>query len=275
MKHRIWLIATLLFLEVTMVSCRWLVNFYAFFPDRTDIPSVDRLPEGVAEIFIPTSDGESLQCYWIERPGAVRVLIYFHGNAGNISHRIPDLCVLGDMGIHVLGVGYRGYGKSTGTPSEPGLYIDGRAALAYVTRTRGVTPEQIIVMGRSIGSTVAVDLSQDQPLAALILVTPMTSGKAMGKFHGFGFLAGLAGDAFNNLGKIHRIQCPLLVVHGTQDDIVPFSMGRQLYEQAPSPKQFEAIQGAGHNDISIRGTSFAESYWHVIRKWLQLLPEKS
>jgi hypothetical protein len=98
-----------------VMNCRFLINKMAFFPDRFDIPPVDRLPKGVEQVRIPTSDGEQLQCYWIPNDDSRHVLIYFHGNAGNISHRLPDLLNLAQMGLNVLGVGYRGYGTSTGT----------------------------------------------------------------------------------------------------------------------------------------------------------------
>lgn len=254
------------------MGCRWFVNLYAFHPDRHDLPASHRLPAGVEEIFLPTPDGENLHCYWIAQKAAKRTLIYFHGNAGNISHRIPDLLTLADMGLNVLGVGYRGYGKSSGKPSENGIYIDGRAALDHVDRVYGFTPGQVIVMGRSLGSAVAVDLARQYPLAALVLVTPMTTGKAMGRYHGFGPLAALAGDAFDSLNKIAHIRSPLLVVHGTTDTIVPMSMGEQLLARAPSPKKFIAIQGAGHNDISIGGVGGVNIYWKAIRQWIQSLP---
>lgn len=251
-----------------MMSCRWLVNFYAFHPDRHDVPAADRLPPGVEEVFVSTPDGEALQCYWIARADTNRALVYFHGNAGNISHRIPDLIALADMGLNVLGVGYRGYGKSSGKPSEKGIYIDGRAALDYVARVYGVPSDRVILLGRSIGSTVAVDIARHEKVAALILVSPMTTGKAMGKYHGLGVLTTFAGDAFGNLDKITNIRSPLLILHGTLDNIVPFPMGEQLFAQAPSPKKFVAIKGAGHNDISIGA---GHLYWDAIRQWVQSL----
>lgn len=254
------------------MGCRWFVNLYAFHPDRHDVPAPGSLPAGVEEVFLPTADGENLQCYWIAQKNAKQTLIYFHGNAGNISHRIPDLLTLADLGPNVLGVGYRGYGKSTGKPSENGLYMDGRAALDHVKRVQGFSPGQVIVMGRSIGSTVAVDLARHEAFAGLILVTPMTTGKAMGKYHGFGFLSALAGDAFNNLSKIADIRSPLLILHGTTDNIVPMAMGEQLHARAPAPKSFVAVQGAGHNDISIGGVGGVNLYWKAIGQWIHSLP---
>ena len=257
---------------VLLMHCRFLVNLFSFFPDRHDVPPPDRLPPGVQERFIGTADGERLQCYWIPRPGSRYLLIYFHGNAGNIGHRLPDLRILADMHLNVLGVGYRGYGRSTGRPSEAGIYADGQAALAHAGRELGFGPERVIVFGRSIGSSVAVRTAMDETLAAVILVSPMTSGKAVGRQGGFGPLAFLAGDAFDNLSRIGRIRSPLLIVHGTADEVIPFAMGRELYDAAPQPKTFAPVRGAGHNDL---GTAAAGAYWEAVAGFLSFLSTSS
>lgn len=249
-----------------VMNCRFLINKMAFFPDRFDIPPVDRLPAGVEQIRIPTPDGQQLQCYWIPHTGSRRALIYFHGNAGNISHRLPDLLNLAQMQLNVLGVGYRGYGTSSGKPSEAGIYMDGRAALDFIMHAKGFDAGRVYVLGRSIGSTVAVEIAQNQPLAGVILVTPLTTARAVAKANGFGIFAALAGDAFNNSSKIGALRAPLLILHGTRDEVVPFGLGQELYHQAPWPKQFVAIENAGHNDI---GTAGKGRYWKAIEHWLQ------
>lgn len=253
-----------------MINCRFLINKMAFFPDRFDVPSADHLPAGVEQIHIPTRDGQRLQCYWIPYKGGRRVLIYFHGNAGNIGHRLPDLMTLAQMNLNVLGVGYRGYGSSTGKPSEAGIYMDGRTALDYVMHEKGFDPDRIYVMGRSIGSTVAVDIAQHQLLAGVILVTPLTTARAVAKANGFGIFASLAGDAFNNSKKIGALRAPLLILHGTRDEVIPFGLGRELYHKAPWPKQFVAIENAGHNDI---GMAAQGRYWKAIEHWLHAVRE--
>ena len=258
-------ILTILCIGLVVMNCRFLINKMAFFPDRFDIPPVDRLPEGVAQVRIPTSDGQQLQCYWIPRSDSRRVLIYFHGNAGNISHRLPDLLNLARMNLNVLGVGYRGYGTSTGTPSEEGIYRDGQAALHHIIEKKGFDRGQIYLLGRSIGSTVAVEIAQKMALAGVILVTPLTTAKAVAKANGLGIFSSLAGDAFNNSRKISELRAPLLIIHGTRDEIIPFRLGRQLFDQAVVPKEFVAIEGAGHNDINLAA---AGRYWKAIEKWV-------
>jgi fermentation-respiration switch protein FrsA (DUF1100 family) len=260
-------ILTILWIGLLIMNCRFLINKMAFFPDRFDIPSTDRLPKGVEQVHIPTDDGQQLQCYWIPRSGSRRVLIYFHGNAGNISHRLPDLLNLAQMNLNVLGVGYRGYGTSTGTPSEAGIYRDGHAALNFITGEKGFDHHRAYLLGRSIGSTVAVEIARKQALAGVILVTPLTTAKAVARANGFGLFSALAGDAFNNSGKISELRSPLLIIHGTRDETIPFRLGRELFDQAPSPKEFATIEGAGHNDITLAA---AGRYWNAIEQWVNI-----
>jgi fermentation-respiration switch protein FrsA (DUF1100 family) len=200
------------------------------------------------------------------------LLIYFHGNAGNIGQRLPDLLTLAEMGLNVLGVGYRGYGQSSGRPSEAGIYTDGRAALAYARESLGVPAERILLLGRSIGSTVAVETARDRPLAGVILVTPLTSARAVARASGFGPLARLAGPAFDNLSKIKGVESPLLVVHGTADEVIPFDQGRELHAAANPPKQFVPIAGAGHNDISLKTEG---AYWQAIEDFIGHLDQNA
>jgi hypothetical protein len=255
-------------LGVGMIGCRLLINQFSFFPDRSDIIDPRGLPPGVAEIFIDTDDGQRLQCYWLSRPESDRLLIYFHGNAGNIGHRIPELQTLAEMKLNVLGVGYRGYGRSTGSPSEEGIYRDGAAALRHARATLGFDLKRMILCGRSLGTTVAVELARNKPLHGVILVTPMTSGQEMGRRMGFGPFARLAGAAFDNLSKISSLQAPLFIVHGTGDEVVPFEMGQALFDAGPHPKRFRAIPGAGHNDLEITAAAL---YWGSIRDFVAQL----
>lgn len=262
------LLAAGLLVAAAVASYPLVINRCAFFPDRQNMLPVEHLPEGVEEIFIATADGERLQCYWLPRPPSDKVLLYFHGNSGNIGHRLPQLRKLAGMGINVLGVGYRGYGKSSGRPSERGIYADGRAALRHVTEEWGFDTGRVILFGRSIGSAVAVEIGRNLSVGAVILVTPLTSGKAVARAQGFGPLAYFAGDKFNNLAKIDQLRAPLLIIHGTEDRITPFYMGQQLYDQAPEPKQLVVIEGGGHNDI---GWTAQRDFWDAIKVFLRAL----
>lgn len=247
-------------------GCDGLVNRFAFFPDTTFLIPVSELPPSVTEVFIETRDEVRLQSYYVPQPASKYILIFFHGNAGNLGNRLADILRLRDLGINVFGLSYRGYGKSDGKPSESGIYLDGKAAFEYVTDTLGFLPENVILFGRSIGTTVAVNTAQNIGIAGLILVTPLTSGKAHAKAHGFGPLALLAGKSFDNLAKIPHIRCPLLVIHGTRDRIIPLKMGKEIYKKASVEKRFVQIRDAGHNDL----TDFEKNtYWDAIREFIE------
>jgi fermentation-respiration switch protein FrsA (DUF1100 family) len=148
---------------------------------------------------------------------------------------------------------------------------DGQAELSYVLG-RGFKKGHVILLGRSLGSAVAVQIAMDQPLGGLILVSPITSGKAMALAHGFWPLACFIGDAYDNLDRIGRIRCPLLIPHGTQDEGAPIAMARQLYAAAPAPKRFIPIQGGHHSFLS----RFApDQYLGAIRDFIVGLHEGS
>jgi len=244
---------------VIFLGCDSLVNRLSFFPDTTFLIPVDELPPSVREVFIRAPDGIRLQCYHIPRSGSERILIYFHGNAGNVGHRLPDLLRLSSYGIHILALSYRGYGKSEGKPSEKGIYLDGKTAVAYAAEDLGFLREQIVLMGRSIGASVAVDAAQHMDLAGLILVTPLTTGKDYARSHGFGPISALAGKSFDNMAKMPDIRCPSLIVHGTRDRVIPFDMGRRIYDSANVDKTFVPIEGADHNNLSDES-----EYWEAI-----------
>ncbi|MDY6856775.1 MAG: alpha/beta hydrolase [Thermodesulfobacteriota bacterium] len=246
---------------VAVYGCKQAVNRMAFFPDNTDILSTEQLPENVQEIFIETEDWITIHSYFIPHRSSDKIILYFHGNAGNIGHRLPDLLRLSTFGVNVLGVSYRGYGKSQGKPSEEGIYIDGKASLNYATQRLGFSLHNVFLFGRSIGTTVAINTSQNLDIGGLILVTPLTSGKDHAHATGLGLVAFLAGNSFNNIKKIVNVSCPLLIIHGTQDKVVPFEMGKRMYNEAKTEKQFVQIEGAGHNNLS---TVYKQRYWPPI-----------
>lgn len=250
---------------VILHGCKLLVNKMTFHPDNANVLSTDQLPSNVQEIFIETEDQVKIQSYFIPNKSSEKILIYFHGNAGNICHRLPDLMQISNFGINVLGISYRGYGKSQGKPSEKGIYIDGEATLNYAIQRLDFSINNITLLGRSIGTTVAINTSQNLNIGGLILVTPLTSGKDHAQAAGLGFISFLAGDSFNNIDKIVHVSCPILVIHGTQDNIIPFEMGKRIYNKAKTKKQFVKIEGADHNNLS---TKYKERYWPPIYEFM-------
>ena len=245
-----------------------LVNFFAFHPlpgSQVDFRSVD---PSIKEIHLESADGVRLHAFYLPRPGTDRVVLFLHGNAGNASYRLWDAKRMASLGSNVFLLSYRGYGKSGGSPSEQGVYLDALAALDYVESSLGFPKDRTIVFGRSIGAAVAVENAQNQPFAGIILVTPFSSGKDMAShvsFSRLAWLAWLAGNPFNSIDKIRHVIAPILFIHGDADDIVPIELSRKLFEVCPSPKTFRVAPGAGHNDlVEMAG----DSYWEWIKQFI-------
>ena len=136
----------------------------------------------------------------------------------------------------MIGASYRGYGKSDGEPTEEGVYLDGKAIFQYAVEHLGFPKKNIIIFGRSIGTAVAINTAQHQKICRVILVTPLTSGQDQAKAGGFGAISTLAGNSFDNITKLENIESPLLVIHGTNDRVIPYSMGQAIFDRAKVKK---------------------------------------
>lgn len=258
---------TILFLLVFTISgCKPIVNHFAFYPDTTNVIATEKLPANIQEITVTTEDQVKITSLYLPSAGSEKLLIYFHGNAGNIYHRLSDLQQLQSFGVNVIGISYRGYGKSDGSPSEAGIYLDGDAVYQHAVEQLEFTAENIIILGRSIGSTVAVDLAQGKKLHGIILVTPLSNGKEQATASGLGMISAFAGKSFDNLTKIEKLKSPLLVIHGTDDYVVPFAMGKAIYDRANVKKEFIKIDGAGHNNLQ---DTYPDEYWQPIYEFIK------
>ena len=223
-----------------------------YFPLSVDVPPVATVLPDAQEVVIPTADGLHL-AGWFAPAGASRAtVIVFNGNAGDRSFRAPLASALVRANFSVLLFDYRGYGRNPGSPSEQGLLADARAAHAYVTGPLGVDPARLVLFGESLGASVAVSLAVEQRPAALILRSPFTSLEDMARLHYPFIPAGpLLRDRFDSIGHIRRIECPVLVVAGERDQIVPPEHSRRLFEAIPGPRRFVLIPAADHNDFEM------------------------
>ncbi len=220
------------------------------------------------EVEFEAEDGVRLHAWYAEaheNPSGV-VLLFFHGNAGNITHRHDNIELLAEAGADVFIVSYRGYGRSEGRPSEAGLYRDAEAAYRELTEHRGVPPERIIVFGRSLGSAVAADLSARREVAGVILEAPFISAAEMAReMLPVLPVQRVIRSRFKSIRKVEQIEAPLLIIHGENDTVVPFAHGERLYEAASEPKEFYPIPGAGHNDTyQVAGEEYfvrLRSFW--------------
>jgi len=224
---------------------------YIYFPDRQLIATPAAVGLAFEEVRFAAADGVRLHGWFLPGEADRPLVVFCHGNAGNISHRLESLDLLRGLGLSVFIFDYRGYGQSAGTPSEEGTYADARGALAWL-RQRGWTPAQLIYFGESLGAAVALQLAVEQPPAGLVMEAPFTSIAAMGRHHYslLYFLLGWLLDArYDNLAKIGRVRSPLLIIQGEADTIVPPAMARRLYEAANEPKQLVLVEGAEHGDV--------------------------
>ncbi|HWP43845.1 MAG TPA: alpha/beta hydrolase [Blastocatellia bacterium] len=184
---------------------------------------------------------------------APMLLLWFHGNAGNLSHRYEMIRMLIRLPVQILIIDYRGYGRSEGRPSEEGLYLDGEAAWKYLTSDRGLSPDRIIIFGKSLGGVVAIDLASKVRPAGLIIQSSFTCAADMAARLMPFLPRSLIRTKMSSIEKIGLVRCRKLFIHSRTDDVVPFDLGYRLFEAAPEPKQFYEVKGALHNDTHIAG----------------------
>src|SRR5438093_5258727 len=239
---------------------------YAATPPALGLPFED--------VFLKSEGGVRLHAWFI--PGgrkASPTILFFHGNAENIGGCLDLALRAREAGYGLMLVDYRGYGESAGMPSEDGLYRDGRAAMEYVKGRRGRDRSPIVLWGRSIGAAVAVEVAAGDPEgpAGVILESSFTSAPDLLRSGGHWVLYGLSRFGtyrYDSAARIGRVRAPVLVIHGTADDIAPFSLGRRLFDLAPGRKDFVAIEGAGHNDLF---PLHEDEVWDAVRRFLTTL----
>ncbi|MFQ5903297.1 MAG: alpha/beta hydrolase [Candidatus Binatia bacterium] len=241
---------------------------FIFYPNA----SIDETPRDIGlafdDIFFTTGDGVRLNGWFVSYPGAQTTLLWFHGNAGNISHRLENIRLVHEkVGINVLIFDYRGYGRSEGRAAEEGTYMDGEAALKYLRTREDVDQKRMVFFGRSLGAAVAAELATRENCLALILETPFASIREMARV-AFPLLpiGPLLRTRYDVVEKIQRVKAPLLVLHGDRDDVIPFAQGKKVFEAAPEPKEFYTIRGAHHNDTFIVG---GDAYLAALKDFIE------
>ena len=251
-----------------------------YFPERYpagawDVEAIGRASgTRIRDRWLEAADGTRLHGWWCRPadpadpvgPGAGMVVLYFHGNAGNLSHRAEAVVELVRLPAEVFILDYRGYGRSEGRPGEAGLYLDARAAWRFLVESEGVDPDRIVLLGKSLGGAVAVDLAAEVDPAGLILQSAFTSVPDMASRHYPFVPRWLIRTRMDSLATIGRVSSPVLVIHSTDDEIVPYDMGRALYEAAGGEKRFHEVRGASHNEVALVGGG---AYLEAIREFLE------
>jgi hypothetical protein len=224
-----------------------------FFPDPHLVGTPADFGLEYEDVWFAAEDGVKLHGWWVPKPGAP-VLVWFHGNAGNISHRLENIKLLHDLaGVQVFIFDYREYGRSQGRISREGTFLDAAAAYQYTTATRGVPAADLVLFGRSLGTVLAVDQAVKNPCRGLIIESAFTNSSEMARLMAPFLFDWRPRVPYDNLGKIGQVKVPVLVIHGSEDEIIPVEMGCRVFAAAREPKELYIIPGAHHNDTYLVG----------------------
>lgn len=233
-----------------------------YFPDTQRISPAAAGLAGFDEISLATPDGETLLAWHAPAPSGKRTIVYFHGNGGALQHRADRARLFRRSGYGMLLLSYRGYGGSTGVPTEKGLAIDALTAIDHLAGL-GVDPSDLIYFGESIGAGVAVPAAVARPPAGVVLEAPFTSALDVAKGVYWWLPVGLLmKDRFESDALIGRVHAPLAIIHGDRDTVVPIGLGHRLYEAANEPKIMIVQEGRGHN------TPLDPEVWRRIESFL-------
>ena len=240
---------------IALFTLRLFESHLLFFPDYPGRLEGDWHPRtlSVEDVRLKAADGTKVHAWWIPNKDAKFTFLAFHGNASNIANRASVYEFLRNTPANVFALEYRGYGRSEGKPSESGIYLDAQAAHEYLVDVQKIDPKMIISFGQSLGTAVAANLASRLPVGAVVLEAPFPSASAVAR-KVFWFLPGIQFFVHGQLNTAVRLQhtgVPLLVVHCTQDPVIPFEFGQAVYDRAPEPKRFLKIENICHEEASI------------------------
>jgi uncharacterized protein len=257
---------------LALVLVRILEAHFIFFPNTPGRLEGDWHPRAlpVEDVWLTSSDGTKLHAWWIPQDNAKFTFLAFHGNAANIANRAPVYAFLRDTPANVFALEYSGYGRSEGKPSEAAVYRDADAAYQYLVNTRGIAPQTIISFGQSLGTAVAAQLASHRQVGAVVLEAPFPSASRLARQF-FWFLPGislLVHGQLDTAARLQQIAAPLLIVHCTQDPVIPFHFGQAVYNAARPPKTILEITGYCHEESSVVA---ATQYRPTLQKFLATL----
>jgi fermentation-respiration switch protein FrsA (DUF1100 family) len=265
-------------LAAIILWLRWSERRMIYYPARELDATPDKLGLNYEDLTLTASDGIHINGWFLPAPDVPvtnrqpRItVLFFHGNAGNISHRFEKLNVLRSLGADVFIIDYRGYGRSEGAPSEEGTYRDAQAAYSYLTKTRHCEPGTLVVYGESLGSAVAADLASKESVGGLILEEAFTSVGDVGqKMFPFLPVRWLVRNKYDTLGKMPRIHVPVLMFHSRDDEFFNLRHAQRLFAAANEPKRLVELRG-GHNDAFLTS---AETYRNGLSAFLERVRQR-
>ena len=249
-----------------LISCERRIIYHPYkYPEGNWSPSSGLVSR--EDVHFIADDGVKLHGWYVSSKGSNTTLLWFHGNAGNITHRLDNIEMLKPLNLDIFIFDYRGYGKSEGEPNEEGIYLDSQAAYDWVVKVKKIIPQKIILFGRSLGGVCAVEVASKNPAAGIILESTFPSaGKMARTIFPVLPLGWAIKSRFDAIGKVSNLKLPKLFLHGTRDEIVPYKLGRELFSAAAEPKTFYDIEGAGHNDTFLVGGA---GYFNSIDKFIK------
>ena len=275
-SHQIWpvirtIIVTGVAIYVLIVIILWAFQSrLVYFPHRDIESTPSHAGMAYEMVSLQTSDGVTLSGWHIPSEDSDEILLFCHGNAGNISHRLESIGIFHRLGLSVFVFDYRGYGQSQGRPDEEGTYLDAAAAWDYLVEKRRIDPGHIIIFGRSLGGAVAAWLAKERSPRGLILESSFTSIPDMGaETYPFLPVRLLSRFGYDTREYVGKVLCPVLIIHSRDDDLVSFHHGRELFEAANEPKEFLEIEGS-HNDGFLMS---AEKYQRELGRFISSLPQ--
>ena len=237
-----------LFIGVVVVYARWMERSSIYYPRREVEATPDEIDLRFEDVYFTSSDGVKLNGWFIPAENPRGTVLVCHGNAGNIGHRLDKIRIFNELGLNVFIFDYRGYGRSAGSPSEKGTYLDARAAYDHLMSRDDIDKEKIVVYGKSLGGAIAIDLATRVPVRAVISNSAFTSTVDMAKgMYPFLPVKYFVSMKYDTISKVGRLKAPKLIIHSGEDEIVPFRHGERLFEAAAEPKEFYRMRGE-HND---------------------------
>lgn len=267
MSTLVWMFLSVLVLLGLSLCGYFFQHKMIYFPERKLDATLPSIGLNFQEVYFQSSDGFRLHGWWVSEPGHRPVVLFCHGNAGNISHRLETLEIMHGLGLSIFIFDYRGFGRSEGKPSENGTYRDARAAWDYLREKENIGAEDIMIWGRSLGGPIAACLAQEKFPVGLVLESTFTSIPEIGKkFYPFLPVKRFAKFQYPTEKFLKDISCPVLIMHSRQDKLIPYSFGRRLYWIAREPKSFLEMQGSHNKAHLVSGTHYLEAVREFINK---------
>jgi len=259
-------------LVVAYSAIGWTLYFmqptFLYKPVRDVLYTPEELDIEFEDVSLETADNVKLNGWFIPAQNARFTILFCHGNGGNIMHRLDTINIFYELGLNCFIFDYRGYGKSEGTACEEGTYIDAKTAYDWLTEKKKIKPKNIIIFGRSLGGSIAANLAAKVPAGALVVESAFTSYVDIGKkFYPYMPVKWFARFNYDTLGHIKKVNCPVMVIHSPNDELIDFEFGQELFDAAGEPKKFVEIYG-GHNDAFLLSLDIYKGAW---LDWIEFL----